>query len=347
MKQIGPVLLCCIFAVTSVNGQTIVEDFFTAEGGSSPITLNGGQKCGQRFVATQPFEGIQVNGPTWSVSGEKGMTIRLYEWVGNYAATVAQAPIAVSVLENLNDNDWFLCPASRELPPGVYFWEASEPTNSNPNAVDPHQIGCWLYNGSRYQAGEAYFNGAPYDEVSTEWFRWYGDDQTGTWTPFPFTFEPNCSLSQQFDVPFEFNAVGIASPTWNGFGAAYRMSLFRWNRDYDTTVAQTPIARKTFTNLSDNARNELVLDSPAQPGVYLLVTDEPVPSNTGLVGHWGWVNSPWADNINVAFVDGVPRSDFASYDIFVGGPTQEVVGKDFASRSVTGVAVSVDGWEVY
>ncbi len=347
MKKVLGILFGVLVITASGYGQEIVEDFFTAEGDNSPITLNGGQKCGQRFTATQPFEGIQVNGPTWSVDGEKGMTIRLYEWAGNYDETVTQQPIAVSVLENLNDNDWFLCPAPRELPPGEYFWEASEPTNSNPDAIDPFQIGCWLWNSSKYRGGEAYFNGEPYDEVSTEWFRWYGDDQAGTWTPFPFTFEDNSSLAQQFDVPFEFNAVGLASPTWNGFGAAYRMSLYPWDTDYDTSVSQTPIAQKTFTNLSDNARNELILDTPADPGEYLIVTDQPVPSSTGQVGHWGWVDSSWEDDINVAYIDGVPRDDFASYDLFIGAPTQEVVGKDFASRSVTGVAVHIHHWEMY
>ncbi len=347
MRVVFITILASILAVSVSFGQEVLEEFYTADGGNSPITLNGGQRCGQHFTATQPFEGIEVNGPTWNVDGEKGMTIRLYEWAGNYEETVAQEPIAVSVLENLNDNDWFPCYASRELPAGEYFWEASEPTNSNPDAVDPFQIGCWLWNGSRYTGGEAYFNGEPYDEVSTEWFRWFGDDQGGTWTPFPFTFEDNSSLSQKFDVPFEFNAVGIASPTWNGFGAGYRMSLYTWNSDFDTTVAQEPLAQKTFENLSDNARNELILEQPAPAGDYLVVTDQPVPSSTGQVGHWGWVDSSWADDINVAFIDGVPREDFASYDLFIGAPSQETVGKDFQSRSLTGVAVFVNNWQLY
>jgi hypothetical protein len=55
--------LCASFALSGFS-QEILENFFTADGGSSPITLNGGQKCGQRFTATVPFEGIEVNGYT-------------------------------------------------------------------------------------------------------------------------------------------------------------------------------------------------------------------------------------------------------------------------------------------
>ncbi len=341
-------ILILILSIVSLSGfgQTLVEDFFTGDGGSSPITLNGGQKCAQRFTATQPFEGIQVNGPTWSVSGEKGMTIRLYKWAGNYETTVAQTPLATSVLVNLNDNDWFLCAAGSELPPGQYLWEASEPTNSNPNATDPYQIGCWLYNESKYEGGEAYFNGVPYGDVSLKWTRMYGNQQTGTWTPFPFPSSDNPTLSASFYAYFPFQGVAIASPTWNGTGAGYRLNLFKWDTDYDTTVAKKPIAQKTIQNHSDNARGELLLDTPQIEGKYLLVTDQPV-RGTGNVGHWSWMNSDWWDDDNIAYADGVEIDGFANFDLFIGEPISEKVGKDFASRSVTGVATRVAEWPVY
>lgn len=330
----------------SVHSQEIVENFFTADGGSSPITLNGGQKCGQRFTATVPFEGIEVNGPTWSVSGEKGMTIRLYLWAGSYNATVAQEPIATSVLENLNDNDWFPLYAGSQLAPGEYFWEASDPTNTNPDRIDPLQIGCWLYNESRYEGGEAYFNGVPYDTVSITWLRWYGDDQQGTWTPFPIPDSEISSLAQSFSVSWDFQGIAIASPTWNGSGAGYRMNLYRWNTDYDTTVSGTPIATKTIVNHSDNARAELALDAPAPAGKYLLVTDQPV-RGSGNVGHWGWTNSSWWDDDNIAWADGLEIESIATFDIFVGELSSEPIGKDFASRALTGVATTVNEWSLY
>ncbi|MGI6457764.1 MAG: hypothetical protein ACOX5R_19385 [bacterium] len=243
-------LLCLSLTAATSFGQTILEEFFTAEGGNSPITLNGGQKCGQRFTATQPFEGIEVNGPTWNVSGEKGMTIRLYHWAGSYAATVAQEPIVTRVLVNLDDNGWFPCYAPEELPPGEYFWEASEPTNSNPDAVDPFQIGCWLWNESKYAGGEAYFNGEPYGELAVTWIRQYAENQ-GTWTPYPFPDTENPTLAQSFLALFPFQGVAIASPTWNGTGAGFRMSLYEWDTDYATTVAQTPLGQTTIENHSE------------------------------------------------------------------------------------------------
>lgn len=303
-------------------------------------------KTGQRFTATLPFEGIEINGPTWGVDGEKGMTVRLYHWAGSYEFTVAQEPIYTRVLVNLNDNAWFPVYAPTELPPGDYFWEASEPNNSNPDAADPHQIGCWLWNASGYRGGEAYFNGVPYGEVSLTWIRMYGNQQTGAWTPFPFPETEDSTLAQIFYAYDVFQGIAIASPTWNGSGAGYRMSLFRWDTDYETTVAQAPIAQKTVTNHSDNARAELTLESPQPHGTYLLVTDEPV-RGTGNIGHWGWMNSSWWDIDTFAFANGVEIAGFATFDIFIGEPSEDVVGKDFASRSVTGVATRIRDWKKY
>lgn len=318
------VLVFSIFALSGF-GQTLVETFYTADGGSSPITLNGGQKCAQRFTATLAFEGIEVNGPTWSVSGEKGMTIRLYKWAGNYEATVAQNPVATSVLENLDDNAWFLCAAGSALPPGQYLWETSEPTNSNPDAVDPYQIGCWIWNGSKYAGGEAYFNGVPYGEVSVTWSRLFGTDQTGVWTPFPFPdADPvtnSSTLAQSFYASAPFQGIAIASPTWNGYGAGYRLSLYKWKTDYETTVAQKAIAQKTITNHSDNANGELLLDSPQLAGNYLLVTDEPV-RGSGNIGHWGWTDSSWWYNDTIAYSNGVEIEGYTTFDLFIGEPTQ-------------------------
>lgn len=345
MKNVFLVLMICSCCLPAFS-QTVVEDFYTPDGSQSPITLNGGQKCGQHFTATLPFTGVEVNGPTWSVSGEKGMTIRLYTWAGNYADTVAQDPIATSVLVNLDDNAWFPCNAGSELPPGEYFWEASEPTNSNPDAQDPFQIGCWLYLESRYDGGEAYFNGEVYDSASLSWVSWYGDGQGGSWTPFPVPDTDIATLAQSFTVNFDFLGVSIGSPTWNGSGAGARISLYKWDTDYETTITQTPIAQRTIVNHSDNARMELTWDDAQPAGKYLWVTDQPV-RGTGNIGHWGWINSTWWDPDNTAYADGVEMADFVTFEMYIGEEAFEPVGRDFASHSVSGTATGISEWTLF
>jgi hypothetical protein len=345
MSRMLLIIVLCLCSIPGF-GQTVVEDFFTSDGGQSPISLNGGQKCGQHFIATQPFTGIEVNGPTWSVNGEKGMTIRLYSWAGNYADTVAQNPIAVSILVNVDDNGWFPCNAWTELPAGDYFWEASEPTNSNPDATDPFQIGCWLWNESRYAGGEAYFNGEVYDAASLSWVNWFGDGQSGAWTPFSVPDTDIASLAQSFTAMFDFKGVSVGSPTWNGTGAGARLTLYKWDTDYDTTITTTPIAQRTIHNHSDNARMELTWDNAQPGGKYLLVTDLP-ERGTGNIGHWGWRDSSWWDPDNTAYADGVEMADFVTFEFYIGEESFEPVGKDFASRSVTGTETKVVDWSLF
>jgi hypothetical protein len=178
-----------------------------------------------------------------------------------------------------------------------------------------------------------------------EWQRLFADGQAGTWNPFPFSTNDQPTLSQSFESGFEFNAVGIASPTWNGFGAGYRMSLYKWDKDFATTVSKPPIGQTTFTNISDNAHDELYLTTNAPAGRYLVVTDQPV-RGSGNVGHWGWLDSSYADDNTVTFADGAPMLQSPSLDVFVGYPAAEKVGKDFASRSVSDVATPILDWEL-
>jgi len=330
---------------------SVVEDFYTMEGDHSPIDLLGGRRAGQRFTATLPFDGIEVHGPTWSVDGQKGMTIRLWSWAGSYDATVEQDPLAVSVLEQLDDNNWHPCVADTTLEPGVYFWEISEPTN--PFNPDDKQIGAWLSNESVYADGEAYVNGEPVQEVSATWVRLFGLDQTGTWTAFQFPGLPDDrsgSLGQNFEATEPFVGVGILSPTWNGAGAGYRMTLYRWTGDYASSVSGEVLARETFSNITDNGRNDMVWETPLEPGQYLVLTDNPVPSDTGLVGHWGWLFSPYAvGDVPAAFINdrfGDEIYELPSFDVYLAIPSEQATGKDFESRSIMDES-GVESWSMY
>ena len=216
----------------------------------------------------------------------------------------------------------------------------------NPEAVDPYQIGCWLYNGSKYTGGEAYFNGKPYTEAAVEWLRLYGDGQDGTWTPFPFSKTDGATLAQSFETNGDFSAVGFASPSWNGSGAGYRITLYKWVTDYATSISKPPLGQTTFSNISDNARDELYLSTSYPAGRYLAVTDQPVFGSGNNVGNWGWTNSTYADDKTVAFIDGVATEDFTTFDLAVGYVSEEKVGKDFSSRSVADVATAVKDWEL-
>src|SRR5204863_5277266 len=81
----------------------------------------------EMFVATKPFDEIQVLSPTWNdETGTKGYTIKLFAWKGDYDTTVAGAPIATSMVTNFKDNAWvsFWFPTQKD---GNYLWLATDP----------------------------------------------------------------------------------------------------------------------------------------------------------------------------------------------------------------------------
>lgn len=322
-----------------------VEDFFTV-GGTAPASLAAYPKIGQRFTATQPFEGVEVNGPTWSTNGQKGMTIRLYNWAGSYAATVAQTPLLTSVLTALNDNFWHPCVGTTTYPPGVYFFELSDPTNpGNPGDL---AVGAWIEMESTYADGEAYLNGV-LQTGGFVWKRVFAHESPGAWTPFAFVgFYPGASLAQTVETTEPIYGIGFQSPSWNGTGAGYRIGLYNWNTDFDTSYNGTPIKTQTFANYPDNGTNKMLLDNPVPPGNYLFMTDEPV-QGTGNAGHWGWTGSPFNTGGDVpnSYFDGVKGTDFYDapvFDVYYAVPGEG--GPDVKSRSVRNPA-SIIEWSQY
>lgn len=85
-------------------------------------------------------------------------------------------------------------------------------------------------------------------------------------------------------------------------------SLYKWNNDYWTTIAGTPIVQKTFVNYGDNS--DLTLNFNGQPaGSYLWVLD----NGSEQVGVWKWQDgsSDAVSFYNGSSVDGNYNSSIA------------------------------------
>lgn len=330
---------------------TTVEDYFTP-GAASAISLAAHPKIGQRFTATQLFDGVEMSCPSWSTNEVKGFTVKLYNWAGSYAATVAQAPLATKVYTNTYDNFWYFVGVDESapaLPPGQYFWEMSEPTSTTADL----NVGCWLVNQSAYSMGEAYIDGVAQGATNLTWIIPFNN--SGQWTPTQFLGAyPEASLSQTFEVSVPIYGVGINSPSWSGTGAGYRMRLYAWDTDYNTTLGGTVLAEKTFTNYTDNGWNQMELVSPLPAGQYMIHTDQPV-FGTGAAGHWGWKNSSFNTGTDVpnAYLDGYKATDYLEtygylvFNISYATMSEIELGPDFQSRAVVYDTTAVQDWTQY
>ncbi|MBQ9779812.1 MAG: hypothetical protein IJW00_02590 [Clostridia bacterium] len=78
-----------------------------------------------------------------------------------------------------------------------------------------------------------------------------------------------------------FNKVTVCMPTWSTTDSSATLALYKWNTDYETSIAGEPVSSKKFEPLRDNAHNALSFDE--QPaGEYVLV----IKDVKGQVGVW-------------------------------------------------------------
>ena len=78
------------------------------------------------------------------------------------------------------------------------------------------------------------------------------------------------SMGLRLSYGAPFNKVTVCMPTWSTKDSAATLAFYKWNTDYETTIAGEPIADKRFEPLVDNAHNALTFEE--QPaGEYLLV----------------------------------------------------------------------------
>lgn len=90
-------------------------------------------------------------------------------------------------------------------------------------------------------------------------------------------------IAQAFTAAGPFWCIKVCCPTWAKNGSeSVTMTLYRWDTDYDTSVASTPVARKRFEKFDDNANLPLSLEDDEGEGMfeegrYLLVLSDGTP----------------------------------------------------------------------
>ena len=98
-------------------------------------------------------------------------------------------------------------------------------------------------------------------------------------------------VGMHIGVNGEFSAFSFVMPTWTVSGkySAY-LSVYRWDTDYDTTVAAEPILKQTFEDFEDNSTLSMDFGSVDEKafgaGTYLLVAKDGIDTQGTGVGVW-------------------------------------------------------------
>ena len=157
-------------------------------------------------------------------------------------------------------------------------------------------------------------------------------------TPRQFTEGTPIGIRMSMGAPF--NKFTICMPTWGDKTVCLTLSLYKWDTDFDTTRAASPVATKRVENHPDNGHAALSFDE--QPaGEYLICVDE---FSGGRLGVW-----QMSDAVSHAYTyeSGVEKS--ASWEIsvyFTKTPVEAFLPMESIKDAIDGKHTAPDEWEM-
>lgn len=90
------------------------------------------------------------------------------------------------------------------------------------------------------------------------------------------------TIAWQFVATMDFDYVDIAMCTWSQPNGAANFSIYRWNYDYEQTIAGEPVYSKTITSIQDNTVVKFELDQPLGPGEYVVYIQDNQETKIGI-----------------------------------------------------------------
>jgi hypothetical protein len=110
------------------------------------------------------------------------------------------------------------------------------------------------------------------NKYQDSWFMWNGKPVVMAYPEVCDTPYPADAAGMKFSAGSAFTGIRVRCPSWNNAIGDLTLSLYAWdNNSYATSVAQTPLATKTFVNFNDNAWLQLTFTSrPAGDYVWVL-----------------------------------------------------------------------------
>jgi hypothetical protein len=104
------------------------------------------------------------------------------------------------------------------------------------------------------------------------WFMWNGKPVVMAYPEVCDTPYPADAAGMKFSAASAFTGIQVRCPSWNNAIGDLTLSLYAWdNNSYATSVAQVPLASRTFVNFNDNAWLQITFtERPAGDYVWVL-----------------------------------------------------------------------------
>jgi hypothetical protein len=91
------------------------------------------------------------------------------------------------------------------------------------------------------------------DKYQDSWFMWEGKPVVMGYPEALDISFPAETAGMKFSAPLDFSGINAKCPSWANNTGDLTLSLYTWNTDYTTSVAQAPLASQTFVDFTDNA----------------------------------------------------------------------------------------------
>ena len=134
-----------VMAYPQTTGETLMQDYFQL----APMN----EIIGQRVKVNAPVGGFSLVAATWG-NPKATMQLEAYTWEGDYEATVAKAPFAVRLIENVGDGSTNWLTFEEAMPAGEYFFAAHSVEGKN------QPVALYYRTANTGSLGYLYLNGA-------------------------------------------------------------------------------------------------------------------------------------------------------------------------------------------
>ncbi len=135
------------------------------------------------------------------------------------------------------------------------------------------------------------------------WFMWKGKPLIMAYPEMLNAGKEGDAAGLKFSASSAFTNIDVTCPSWSNNIGNLTFSLYGWNTDYPTSVAQDPLAKKTFVDFNDNAKLNLEFDT-LDAGDYVWE----LTNGTEQVGVWKFIED--TDSTTSYFNKAVVEGDY-------------------------------------
>ena len=128
------------------------------------------------------------------------------------------------------------------------------------------------------------------------------------------------TVGQRISIAAEFYGAAFAMATWGNRDVDVTVSLYKWTKDFESTVGANPILRERYENAPDNSTLGVYGEEPLPAGEYLLLASDAtgviapyfnssnaVSKGYTYIGKDEFISDLW---VNVCFADKAPETPF-------------------------------------